>query len=199
MKIVRSFSSPLVEEAGGPFLVCADTARSNRGEPVFVRYPTHAHCVMPCLYARMLGVCKAVSEPEARAFLDGVGSALHFCDATLLALRRGMGAPLSEAYSFDRSIVAGPLEQMESGHCGRLWEDRFSVRLAINGETQAEISLGDVGVRLLRTVASASSVFTINSGDWLLLPLLDREVSLPLPGRLQLYLQGVLHLDEIVR
>ncbi|PID90741.1 MAG: hypothetical protein CSA97_01325 [Bacteroidetes bacterium] len=198
MKIVRAIESPVSHDqhALGKHLplVCADTARVNRGEPVYLPYPAHAYSLTPCLYIRLRGVCKAVDRQQAERYIDGMGSALHFCDETLLAELRSSGLPWTSALSFDRAIIAGQEGMISPDLLGEA--GGFALTMA---GVQHPIPEGVLPASLMATISRFSGLFTFNTGDWLLMPLSQPVPITALPARAQLSFRGQLLLDEHIR
>ncbi|PIE83854.1 MAG: hypothetical protein CSA07_05020 [Bacteroidia bacterium] len=197
MKIVRAIEHVGQQGYSGVGyvpLLCADTARVNRGEAVYLAHPEHAYSLTPCLYARLRGVCKSVDGGQAECYVEALGLALHLCDETLRDALRRDGLPWTSAVSFDRAIVAGEpelrLADLPPG------PESFALRV---GAEERRGGGEPLAGRLLSTISGFSRVLSFNTGDWLLLPLMPPAGLVSLPARVQLTLGGHLLLDEHIR
>lgn len=240
MKIIRVFRVP--NGAGGMqegYLVCADTARANRGEPIYPPYPSHSYSLMPTLCLRCRGVCKDVVPAKALEYVDSLGFALHMADESRADELYGQHLPIAPAYSWDRCIVvtgftgvAGPAEGLQAkrplhrengpyadgytadGECLTLNHPPFDPHrplcLRVGGGTLSNLAgegggtfelppLRQAMVDVPEILAGVSGCFSLNTGDFVLLPLRDVAVALPLDCRVQLSVGGVQLMDEWVR
>lgn len=240
MKIIRVFRVP--NGAGGVqegYLVCADTARANRGEPIYLPCSAHSYSLMPTLCLRCRGVCKDVVPAKALEYVDSLGFALHMADESRADELYGQHLPIAPAYSWDRCIVvtgftgvAGPAEGLQAkrplhrengpyadgytadGECLTLNHPPFDphrpLYLRIGARTLPDLDgeggrtfelppLRQAMVDIPGCLAAASRCFSLNTGDFVLLPLRDVAVALPLDCRVQLSVGGVQLMDEWVR
>ncbi|KQM08157.1 MAG: hypothetical protein AL399_08910 [Candidatus [Bacteroides] periocalifornicus] len=240
MKIIRVFRVP--NGAGGVqegYLVCADTARANRGEPIYLPCSAHSYSLMPTLCLRCRGVCKDVVPAKALEYVDSLGFALHMADESQAAELHRLHLPIAPAYSWDRCIVvtgftgvAGPAEGLQAkrplhrengpyadgytadGECLTLNHPPFDPHrplcLRVGGGTLSNLAgegggtfelppLRQAMVDVPEILAGVSGCFSLNTGDFVLLPLRDVAVALPLDCRVQLSVGGVQLMDEWVR
>ena len=240
MKIIRVFRVP--RRTGGAqegYLVCADTARANRGEPIYLPSSAHSYSLMPTLCVRCRGVCKDVTPAKALEYVDSLGFALHMADESLAAELHRQHFPIDPAYSWDRCIVVtgftgvvGIAEGLQAKrplrHENGLYADGYTVdgecltlnnppfdplhplHLRVGARTLSNLggegggtfellplrqAMGHIPVSL----AAVSGCFSLNTGDFVLLPLRDEAVPLPLDCRVQLSVGGVQLMDEWVR
>ncbi len=240
MKIIRVFRVP--NGAGGVqegYLVCADTARANRGEPIYLPCSAHSYSLMPTLCLRCRGVCKDVVPAKALEYVDSLGFALHMADESQAAELHRLHLPIAPAYSWDRCIVVtgftgmvcrpeglrakrplhrenGPYADgyTADGECLTLNHPPFDphrpLYLRIGARTLPDLDgeggrtfelppLRQAMVDIPGCLAAASRCFSLNTGDFVLLPLRDVAVALPLDCRVQLSVGGVQLMDEWVR
>ena len=219
--------------------MCADTARANRGEPIYLPCSAHSYSLMPTLCLRCRGVCKDVVPAKALEYVDSLGFALHMADESQAAELHRLHLPIAPAYSWDRCIVVtgftgmvcrpeglrakrplhrenGPYADgyTADGECLTLNHPPFDphrpLYLRIGARTLPDLDgeggrtfelppLRQAMVDIPGCLAAASRCFSLNTGDFVLLPLRDVAVALPLDCRVQLSVGGVQLMDEWVR
>lgn len=176
-------------------MVCADTARCNRGETVRLSRPEDSHTLTPCLCIRARGKCKAIDEEWARHYAEALAVAIHICQASDRERLTQMGVPLDAAYSRDRSLIVGPFTPQSDPSLPK----QGALTLRINQATHPLGELADCLSMITEAMVFTSGVLSLNSGDFVLIPLGIDEIPFESPARVTLALNGRPLLDELVR
>ncbi len=199
MKIVRTLGRSF--EAVGT-IVLPDTARCNRGEQVYLPHPTRSYSLTPILYLRMKGVCKAVDSQRIPKYLEAWGFALQIVDETVLERSQKLALPWGDAMSADRSLIASPANsQSLLGLNSTEIPPALSWRIVTADSPNTAfvpISCPDTPY-ILSELSRVSYAMSLNTGDWVLLPL-SGSLRLSSGGnRIQLTFDAQLLLDELIR
>lgn len=156
--------------------------------------------LVPCLYSRMRGVCKAVDPPDIKEYVEAMGVALHLINKRKLAKARANGTPWSGAMCADRTLIASATQAPPAISWLSLNAPPSAKWRILRSSNPTDRRLEWLTPQsIYEGLSHVSYLMSLNTGDWVVFPFADTEQLYPEDNRVQVEVDNILLLDELIR